>query len=277
MLHLGQNEVKMTQLSVNVNKVATLRNARGKNTPDVIQVSRDVISYGAHGITIHPRPDQRHIRNDDVYLLSDLIASINDEHQRFKGEAQLPAAEEALKVEFNIEGYPSKKFLKMIGEVRPDQCTLVPDPPDVITSNAGWDPIADQASLTDVVGQLRSLGVRSSLFIDPLTTEEKEIEALVEIRPDRVELFTERYAEAFATNEQEEITDVYARVAEKLHDLEVEVNAGHDLSLNNIEFLISRIPCIKEVSIGHALISEALYLGLEATVKEYLKKMKWSL
>lgn len=238
----------MTKLSVNVNKLATLRNSRGKNNPDVLQGSLDIIRFGGEGITVHPRPDSRHIRRDDVYALK---AAIN--------------------VELNIEGYPSEDFLAMVEDVRPAQCTLVPDPPHVLTSNAGWKVGENSALLAEVGRRLKAHGVRSSVFVDPTTMSDGEYKLLRELGIDRVELYTEAYAEAFGTPEQAEVTARYKRSAELSREAGLGVNAGHDLSLENLTHLIREIPWIDEVSIGHALICDALYLGLEETVHRYLE------
>ncbi len=237
----------MTKLSVNVNKIATLRNARGKNSPNVLQVTQDIISYGAEGITVHPRPDNRHIMREDVYAIS-----------------------EHIDVEFNIEGYPSESFVGMVKEVKPAQCTLVPDPPDVITSNAGWQ-ITNQVSfLKEVVQELSQEDIRVSLFVDPLELTEKDMDNLQEIRTDRVELYTEVYADTFNTPKHAEVVGRYQRVAQELTTRGLGLNAGHDLNLENLSLLIKTIPEIQEVSIGHALICDALYYGLEKTVGSYL-------
>ncbi len=239
----------MTKLSVNVNKVATLRNSRGKNNPDVLQVSLDLIKFGAHGITVHPRPDERHIRKTDVYALK-----------------------KAISVELNVEGYPSDDFMKMIDEVRPAQCTLVPDPPEAITSNAGWNISANEKQLAGVLASLKKWGVRSSVFVDPGTSD-ADFATLVKLGCDRIELYTEDYADAFGTPLQSKVTAEYKDTAYRAHALGLEINAGHDLSLKNLNHLVKEIPIIAEVSIGHALIADALYLGLEQVTREYLLKL----
>ncbi|OAI49440.1 pyridoxine 5'-phosphate synthase [Gammaproteobacteria bacterium SCGC AG-212-F23] len=238
----------MTKLSVNINKIATLRNARGKNNPDVLKTALDIIAFGANGITVHPRPDGRHIRKEDVYTLANRI-----------------------NVEFNIEGYPNKDFLVMVKEVKAAQCTLVPDPPHVITSNAGWNVEKNFSLLQETVAELHDHGIRTSLFIDPFTLTDKEILLLKQIMTDRVELYTERYAEDFGTDKAATTLATYKNVATTLHKLGIDINAGHDLDLKNLRPLIQAIPIIKEVSIGHALICDALYFGLEKTIHRYLE------
>lgn len=232
----------MTMLSVNINKIATIRNARGGNTPNVVQVAMDCERFGADGITIHPRPDERHITLQDVYDLKKVV-----------------------KTEFNIEGYPDARFLKIIEEIRPVQATLVPDPPTVLTSNAGWDTQYNVDLLTDLVQQFRSQGVRSSIFCDTNLTN---IEFAAKTGVDRIELYTGPYAENFIQNPAKAIQE-YIQAAELAHSLGIGINAGHDLSLENLKFFKSSIPFLAEVSIGHALISDALYLGLENTIQRY--------
>jgi pyridoxine 5-phosphate synthase len=249
----------MTKLSVNVNKVATLRNSRGGNTPNVRQVSMDILRFGAHGLTVHPRPDGRHIRASDVLELSELLQQWN------KSISQ--------KVEFNIEGYPDERYLQLLDEVRPDQATLVPDPPDVITSNAGWKLSENEDFLKKVVAELKSYNCRVSLFIDVFQWNDKELESLSRIGADRVELFTESYAKAFASPEQEKVLQKYFEVGHQIHLAGFGVNAGHDLDHENLGPFITRLPFLQEVSIGHALISQALYWGLEKTLHTYLKNM----
>jgi pyridoxine 5-phosphate synthase len=242
-----KTDYPMTKLSVNVNKLATLRNARGKNNPDVLKMTLDIIKFGAHGITVHPRPDGRHILTEDVLKISKTID-----------------------VELNIEGYPDEKFLDLIQTVKPAQCTLVPDPPHVLTSNAGWNLEENFELLNHVIEVLAENQVRSSLFIDPFAMTEQEIQYLKTIKPNRVELYTEAYADAFGTKNQTRVLDVYQRVAYEVECLDIGLNAGHDLNLDNLRFFIQQIPIIQEVSIGHALICEALYLGMEETIKRYL-------
>ncbi len=241
----------MTKLSVNVNKLATLRNSRGGNNPDVLKTTLDIISFGAQGITVHPRPDERHIRRKDVY---DIAPKIN--------------------VEFNIEGYPDDDFLALVSEIRPAQCTLVPDPPHVLTSNAGWDVEKNVDFLKKVIRSLHASGIRTSLFVDPYKLTEHEITLLKEIGTDRVELYTEAYAHGYGTSKEEEVLDVYKKAATEINKQGIELNAGHDLNLENLSAFIKAIPTIKEVSIGHALICDALSFGLKETIARYLACLK---
>lgn len=237
----------MTRLSVNVNKIATLRNARGGNVPNLLQVARDCESFGADGITVHPRPDERHIRFKDVHDLKTIV-----------------------KTEFNIEGYPSNHFVDLVRTVRPNQVTLVPDGPDAITSNAGWDTMTNIEFLTDIVEKFRSVGIRTSIFVDP---NPQMIEYAAKAGADRVELYTEPYASLYPKDKDKAIAPFVeaATVAKKLG---LGINAGHDLSLENLRFLCKTIPFIDEVSIGHALISDALYLGLKETIISYKDCLK---
>lgn len=241
----------MTQLSVNVNKLATLRNSRGKNTPDVALLASKILTYGVHGITVHPRPDGRHVRTSDVREIKKLITE------------NYPNAE------FNVEGFPSSSFLQLIDEIRPDQTTLVPDPPEALTSNAGWD--LQDSTLGPVVSKLKSLGTRVSVFVDPVTFNASQAEALLRVQPNRIELYTERYSDHFFSNERDQVTREYAEVAKFAVEHGIGVNGGHDLNQQNLGFLIRHIPEISEVSIGHALICEALEQGLPTTVKNYLR------
>jgi pyridoxine 5-phosphate synthase len=236
----------MTTLSVNVNKLATLRNSRGKNNPDVVQTSLDLVRFGAEGITVHPRPDERHIRKADVFALN-----------------------KAIDVELNIEGFPTEEFLAMVETVKPAQCTLVPDPPHVLTSNAGWNVSENRIVLEQVAKRMRAKKIRTSVFVDPDTTTEEDYAHLAKMGIDRVELFTERFAEKFTTGERADVTFSYKRAAMLAKNAGLGVNAGHDLSRENLAGLIEAIPWIDEVSIGHALICDALYLGLETTVRLY--------
>jgi pyridoxine 5-phosphate synthase len=245
----------MTLLSVNVNKLATLRNSRGGNVPDISQCARDILQFGAHGITVHPRPDGRHIRQQDVYDLRAVTHA-------FPG-----------KPEFNIEGFPTADFLEMVEKVRPEQCTLVPDPPDALTSNAGWQMHKNHDFLYPVLARLRQANVRSSVFIDPFAWNEAEQEALISLRPDRVELYTEAYATEYSTPKRDAVTARYKDVANEISAAGIGLNAGHDLNLQNIKFLIQAIPQLKEVSIGHALIAESLYFGFKETIRRYLTEM----
>ncbi len=235
----------MAKLSVNINKIATIRNARGGNTPSVVQVAIDCERFGANGITVHPRPDERHITKQDVYDLAKVVTT-----------------------EFNIEGYPDQRYLDLIHEIIPAQATLVPDPPNVLTSNAGWDTKKNLLLLTDLVQQFREIGVRSSIFID---TNLENIEFASKTGVDRIELYTGPYAENFSINPEKAIED-YVKAANLATELGMEINAGHDLSLDNLQFFNSKIPQLAEVSIGHALISDALYYGLENTIHMYLKR-----
>lgn len=232
----------MTKLSVNINKIATLRNSRGGNVPDLLKVAQDCEKFGADGITVHPRPDERHIRYKDVY---DLTAKI--------------------RTEFNIEGYPSAKFIDLITTIRPTQVTLVPDAPDALTSNAGWDTEENQQLLSDIIEQFKSVGVRTSIFVD---ADLKMIEYAAKTGADRIELYTEPYAAGYAKNKEEAVKP-FVEAAKLAKKLGLGVNAGHDLSLENLHFFYKNIPWLDEVSIGHALISDALYLGLEKTIAAY--------
>lgn len=237
----------MTKLSVNINKIATLRNARGGNLPDLLKAAADCERFGAEGITVHPRPDERHVRYKDVYDLSSIV-----------------------KTEFNIEGYPSERFINMVMEVRPAQVTLVPDPPDAITSNAGWDTITNQSLLKEIVGRFKNAGIRTSLFIDPV---EDMIFAAAETGADRVELYTEKYASEYSSGPEKAIAP-YVAGAIAAQKAGLGLNAGHDLNLENLQYFNRNIPGLMEVSIGHALISDALYSGLENTIQLYLRQLK---
>ena len=237
----------MTKLSVNINKIATIRNARGGLTPNVIQTAIDCERFGAQGITVHPRPDERHITLRDVYELKDVVST-----------------------EFNIEGYPDDRFLKIIKDLRPEQATLVPDPPGVLTSNAGWNVYENEKFLQKIIAQIQDLGVRTALFLD---TEIKQLEKVKELGADRIELYTGPYAENYSMHKDFAVFD-YVITAQEAHKLGLGVNAGHDLSLDNLSYLIKNIPFINEVSIGHALISDALYLGLENTIQRYLLEIE---
>ena len=237
----------MTRLSVNINKIATLRNARGGNIPDLLKATIDCQRFGAQGITIHPRPDERHIRYPDVTDIKPLITT-----------------------ELNIEGYPSDRFLKLVLRVKPNQVTLVPDPPGVLTSSAGWDTIKNKSFLKDVIGILQNEGIRISIFVD---AELHIIENAMDTGTNRIELYTEPYASKYYNNREEAIKP-FCIAAEKANELGLELNAGHDLNLDNLTFFVQKIPSLKEVSIGHALISDALYFGLENTIQMYLRKIK---
>ena len=237
----------MTRLSVNINKVATLRNARGGNVPNVVKVALDCESFGADGITVHPRPDERHIRKSDVYDLRPL-----------------------LRTEFNIEGYPAPEFIDLVLKVKPHQVTLVPDSPTQLTSNSGWDTKANLEFLTEVLEAFNTAGIRTSVFV---STDAEMIEYAAKAGADRVELYTEGYASAYPSNPEAAVRD-YVAAAEEARRLGLGLNAGHDLNLDNLRYFISRIPFTDEVSIGHALISDALYYGLERTVAMYLDRVK---
>ncbi len=232
----------MTKLSVNINKVATLRNARGGNNPDVEKVALDCEQFGAEGITVHPRPDERHIRYADVYALRPV-----------------------LKTEFNIEGYPSKEFIDLVLRVKPTQVTLVPDAPDQITSNCGWDTKTHQAFLTELMDTFGEAGIRTSIFVG---TDLELIEYAAKTGADRVELYTEPYASLYPKNPEAAVVP-FIEAAERVHKLGMGLNAGHDLSLVNLKYFHDNIPWLDEVSIGHALICDALYLGLKKTIEEY--------
>ena len=232
----------MTNLSVNINKVATIRNARGGNMPDVLKFAQDAEAFGAQGITVHPRPDERHIRYSDVYGLKPLI-----------------------RTEFNIEGYPCDKFIDLVLKIRPTQVTLVPDAPDAITSNAGWDVKTNHAFLQDLVERFTSHGIRTSIFVG---TELENIEWAAKTGTDRIELYTEPYASLYPKDRDAAVAP-FVEAARFAENLGLGVNAGHDLSLENLAFFSKNIPFLDEVSIGHALICDALYLGLEETIKQY--------
>lgn len=232
----------MTKLSVNINKIATLRNARGGNIPDVSKAATDVQIFGADGVTVHPRPDGRHIRYQDVYDIRPLI-----------------------KTEFNIEGYPSKSFIDLVLKIHPHQVTLVPDPPEAITSNAGWDTRTHLGFLQDVIGQFKEAGIRTSIFVD---TNLENVDGAAKTDTDRVELYTEPYAAMF-TKERAKAIAPFVEAANLAKKLGLKINAGHDLNLENLAYFCTNIPFISEVSIGHALIADALYLGLEKTIQLY--------
>lgn len=237
----------MTKLSVNVNKIATLRNSRGGNVPDLLKVAKDIEGFGAQGITIHPRPDERHITYQDAKDLKKIVVT-----------------------EFNIEGNPIPKFIDLVLELKPTQVTLVPDALDAITSNAGWDTIAHKDFLREVIQTFKSNGIRTSIFVDPVL---KIIEGAAGTGTDRIELYTESYAVDYALGNKQK-ADNFAEAAKLGHQLGLGINAGHDLSLDNIQFFKENIPHLLEVSIGHALICESLYLGLENVINMYLNKLK---
>ena len=232
----------MVNLSVNINKIATLRNARGGNVPDILKVAEDCQKFGADGITIHPRPDERHITKSDVFNLKPLVHT-----------------------EYNIEGYPSREFIDMVISVNPHQVTLVPDGPNVLTSNAGWDTIKQHNFLKEIISEFKEKNIRTSIFIDPNL---EMIENAKLCGSDRIELYTERYAVEYNINKEKAIQQ-YKQAADFASKLGLGVNAGHDLNLENLEFFVKNIPNLAEVSIGHALISDSIYLGLENTVRMY--------
>lgn len=237
----------MTNLSVNINKVATLRNARGENQPNVQQVAVDCEAFGANGITVHPRPDERHIKYDDVFKLRPLV-----------------------KTEFNIEGYPSPEFMDLVLKVKPEQVTLVPDAPDALTSSAGWQVGPNMEFLTSIVDTLRDAGIRTSIFVD---TDVDNIKLAAKTGADRVELFTKPYADLYPTNPEEAVAP-YIVASQAAHKAGLGVNAGHDLSLENLEYFHKQVPYLNEVSIGHSLISDAIYLGLQETINRYKQCLK---
>lgn len=236
----------MTKLSVNINKIATLRNARGHNRPDVLQVARDCERFGAQGITVHPRPDERHIRYQDVRDLKSIVTT-----------------------ELNVEGNPTPDFMNLVREVRPEQVTLVPDAPDAITSNAGWDTIEHQIYLLGIVTELKSLGCRVSIFLDP---NPAMVKAAVGTGTDRIELYTEAYAQQYPRDPAAAIAP-YRTAAILAQELGLGLNAGHDLDLDNLAYLKQNLPGLEEVSIGHALVCDALYLGLENTIQLYRRQL----
>lgn len=237
----------MTRLSVNINKIATLRNARGGNIPNVLDAAINCQRFGAQGITVHPRPDERHIRYQDVFDIKPFITT-----------------------EFNIEGYPSEEFIKLVLQVKPTQVTLVPDPPDALTSNAGWDTIKNKDFLKDVISRFQSVGIRTSIFIE---TDNELIKNAAETGTDRVELYTEPYAANYSINKEKAI-EPFIKAAKTAVSVGLGLNAGHDLNLENLKYFNQNIPGLLEVSIGHALISDALYLGLENTIQMYLRELK---
>ena len=237
----------MTKLSVNINKVATLRNARGGNNPDVVKVALDCESFGADGITVHPRPDERHIRRTDVFDLRGV-----------------------LRTEFNIEGYPNKEFIDLVLRAKPTQVTLVPDKPDQLTSNAGWDTKTNLSFLTDVLDTFSKAGIRTSVFVG---TELGMLDYAAKAGTDRVELYTEPYASLYPKDREQAVAP-FVEAARRARSLGLGLNAGHDLSLENLAYFHAQIPWLDEVSIGHALICDALYLGLKTTIEEYKKCLR---
>jgi len=237
----------MTRLSVNINKIATLRNARGGNNPDVVKAAVDCENFGAQGITVHPRPDERHIRYDDVYKLKEIVTT-----------------------EFNIEGYPNKNFIDLVLKIKPAQVTLVPDSPDVLTSNAGWDTVKNKNFLSEIISEFKNKGIRTSIFIE---TDAKMIENAKLCGTDRVELYTEPYAANFHGNKEKAVAP-FVKAAEVALKNNLELNAGHDLDLDNLKYFSEKVKGLSEVSIGHALICDALYFGLHNTIQMYLKQLQ---
>ena len=238
----------MTALSVNINKVATLRNARGGTMPNLLEVTKDLQRYGAQGITVHPRPDERHIRYEDIHSLPEVLTT-----------------------EFNIEGNPIPKFVDLVMKVKPAQVTLVPDAVDALTSNAGWDTIKNQDFLKEIIKKFQSEGIRTSIFIDPVLDQ---IEGAAATGTDRIELYTEAYAADYTRNREIAIAP-YVAASERANELGLGINAGHDLNLDNIAYFAKRIPSLLEVSIGHALICESLYLGFENVIPMYLQRLSY--
>ena len=237
----------MTRLSVNINKIATLRNARGGDVPNVEEAAIQCQKFGAQGITVHPRPDERHIRYEDVYTIKPLITT-----------------------EFNIEGYPSRSFIDLVTEIKPEQVTLVPDAHDAITSNQGWDAKKNTSFLKNIVAEFHAHGIRTSIFME---TDPENIETIKQTGTDRIELYTEPYAKEYPVNKEKAIAPFY-RAAEKANEIGLGLNAGHDLNLQNLRYFHENIPVLLEVSIGHALISDALYFGLEKTIQLYLQQLR---
>lgn len=246
-LYAKLSEIDMTKLSVNINKIATIRNARGGNNPDLLKTAKDCERFGAEGITVHPRPDERHIRYDDVMMLKDHVST-----------------------EFNIEGNPDDRYMELIRKAKPAQATLVPDGPDNLTSDAGWDTIKNKKMLSDIIQELKKTEVRVSVFVDP---DLKMVEGAKECGADRIELYTEPYAVLFPKDPKKAVKD-YVESASLAKELGLGTNAGHDLDLENLRFLSTSIPFLDEVSIGHALICDALYFGLENTIQMYKRKLK---
>jgi len=236
----------MTKLSVNINKVALIRNSRGSNYPNIIEVAKDCERFGADGITVHPRPDQRHIRFDDVYSLKDILTT-----------------------EFNVEGYPSDDFIKMMVAVKPHQCTLVPDNPNTLTSDEGWDTIKHEQFLTNTIKELQSYGIRVSLFVDPI---EQLVEGAKKTGANSIEFYTGPFAHNFSYN-AEKAVEKYTNCARFASQIGIGINAGHDLNLDNLKFFKTHVAELLEVSIGHALITDALYMGLENTIQLYKRQL----
>ncbi|MEL6190890.1 MAG: pyridoxine 5'-phosphate synthase [Bacteroidota bacterium] len=235
----------MTALSVNLNKVALLRNSRGRNYPDLVKVALDCQQMGADGITIHPRPDERHARKSDI-----------------------PALKEAISVELNVEGYPNEDLLQVVEKYKPAQFTMVPDPPGALTSDSGWDTITHASFLKEIIARMHEAGIRCSIFIG---TEPKFIEAAVATGTDRLELYTEPYAAHYSMDSREKVVAPFTQAAQLAHELGLKINAGHDLNLDNLAYFAEKVPHLDEVSIGHALITDALYIGLQETITRYQK------
>lgn len=238
----------MAKLSVNINKIATLRNSRGGNVPDLLKVAVDVEGFGAQGITVHPRPDERHIRYADAIELANVVTT-----------------------EYNIEGNPVPKFMDLVLGIKPTQVTLVPDADDALTSNAGWDTVKHKSYLTEIIQEFKRNGIRTSIFLDPV---EEMVDAAVYTGADRIELYTEAYAEGYLKGQRDLAIAPYVKAAKRAFEVGLGLNAGHDLSLENIQFFKQNIPDLLEVSIGHALISESLYMGFEHVITQYLNKLK---
>jgi pyridoxine 5-phosphate synthase len=236
-----------TNLSVNINKVAVIRNARGENLPNLVQVAIDCEKFGAEGVTVHPRPDQRHIRYDDIPKLKDVVQT-----------------------EFNIEGNPIPKFMELVLQNRPHQCTLVPDKPNALTSSAGWDTVENEAFLTDITKQLQAAGIRVSIFVN---ADKKMVEGAKKVGADRIEFYTGDFARAFHTEKRAEVMAKHTACSQLAHEIGLEINAGHDLDLKNLKYYKNNMPYLHEVSIGHALISDALYFGLQNTIQMYLREL----
>lgn len=237
----------MTHLSVNINKIALIRNSRGSNLPNLVQVAKDCEAFGAQGITVHPRPDQRHVRYDD-----------------------LPALKPVITTEFNVEGNPSPAFMELVLTNRPTQCTLVPDDPGALTSDRGWNTVTKASFLKDITAQLKAAGIRVSLFVD---AEEKMIEGAKAVGADRIEFYTGHYAQEFSTDREKAVAP-HRRCAQLAHEIGIGINAGHDLNLDNLRFYQQQVPGLLEVSIGHALVCDALYYGLQNTIQMYLRQLR---
>ncbi len=237
----------MTLFSVNINKIALIRNSRGSNQPDLLKTAQDCEKFGAQGITVHPRPDQRHVKYSDIPLLKNIVTT-----------------------EFNIEGYPSEEFLSLVIKNKPHQCTLVPDLPEALTSDNGWDTITHKAFLKDIVQRLKDAGIRVSLFIDPI---EDRLYAAKEVGADRIEFYTGPYAHEFNTNKEKAISP-FSKAAQYADSIALGINAGHDLNLDNLRYFKNHVPNLLEVSIGHAVICDALYLGLKNTIQLYLRELE---